>query len=128
MPRQPRLDLPGLLHHVIARGVDRCEIFRDDADRQAFLTRLSALLVETDTDCFAWALLSNHFHLVLRPNRERLAALMRRLQTGHAVTFNRRHMRSGHLFQNRYKSIVCEEEEYLLELVRYVHLNPFRRH
>ncbi len=126
MPRQPRLDLPGLLHHVIARGVDRCEIFRDDADRQAFLTRLSTLLVETDTDCFAWALLPNHFHLVLRPNRELLAALMRRLQTGHAVTFNRRHKRSGHLFQNRYKSIVCEEEEYLLELVRYVHLNPLR--
>ncbi len=126
MPRQPRLDLPGLLHHVIARGVDQCDIFTDAIDRKAFLARLSTLLVETDTDCFAWSLLSNHFHLVLRPNRERLAGLMRRLQTGHAVSFNRRHGRYGHLFQNRYKSIVCEEEEYLLELVRYVHLNPLR--
>jgi hypothetical protein len=84
------------------------------------------LLVESDTACFAWALLPNHFHLVLRPNRDRLATVMRRLQTGHAVSFNRRHKRSGHLFQNRYQSIVCEEEEDLLKLVRYVHLNPVR--
>jgi REP element-mobilizing transposase RayT len=126
MPRQPRLDIPGLLHHVIARGVDGCKIFREAWDRETFVTRLSALLLETDTDCFAWALLSNHFHLVLRPNREQLATVMRRLQTGHAVAFNRRHGRSGHLFQNRYKSVVCEEETYLLELVRYVHLNPLR--
>ena len=113
MPRQARLDLPGLLQHVIVREIERRKIFLDDEDRKAFLTRLSGLLVESDTDCFAWALLSNHFHLVLRPNRERLASVMRRLQTGHAVRFNRRHKRAGHLFQNRYKSIVCEEEDYL---------------
>nr|MBF0222375.1 transposase [Desulfobulbaceae bacterium] len=72
------------------------------------------------------ALLSNHFHLLLRCNNIELSRFMRRLLTGYAIDFNRRHRRSGHLFQNRYKSIVCEEDSYLLELVRYIHLNPFR--
>ncbi len=88
--------------------------------------RCSKLLLETGTDCLAWALLSNHFHLLLRPKHTKLAVLMRPLLTGYAVNFNLRHQRFGHLFHNRYKSIVCEEEPYLLELVRYIHLNPLR--
>ena len=91
-----------------------------------FVDRLSTLLVETGTDCFAWSLMSNHFHLLLRPNQIELSSLMRRLLTGYAVNFNRSHCRVGHLFQNRYKSIVCEEEPYFLELIRYIHLNPLR--
>ncbi len=126
MPRQPRIDIPGLLQHVIVRGIERSKIFLDDDDRQDFTSRLSKLLVETDTDCFAWALIPNHFHLLLRCNRRELSRFMRRLLTGYAVSFNHRHNRSGHLFQNRYKSIVCEEEPYLLELIRYIHLNPLR--
>jgi putative transposase len=70
--------------------------------------------------------MSNHFHLLLRPRRTRLALFMRRLLTGHALYYNLRHKRSGHLFQNRYKSVVCEEDIYLPELVRYIHLNPLR--
>ena len=70
--------------------------------------------------------MSNHFHLLVKPTSEKLSQFMRRLLTGYAVTFNLRHHRSGHLFQNRYKSIVCEEDPYLLELVRYIHLNPLR--
>ncbi|MDW7711539.1 MAG: transposase [Deferrisomatales bacterium] len=126
MPRQARLDLPGLLQHVIVRGIERRRIFFDDEDREDFVGRLSRLLVATKTQCFAWALLPNHFHLLLRPTEIPLASFMRRLLTGYAVTFNRRHKRSGHLFQNRYKSIVCDEEEYLLALVRYIGLNPLR--
>ena len=126
MPRTARLDMPGLLQHVIIRGVNRCDIFRDDADRQRFLQRFSSLLVQTGTDCLAWSLLTNHCHLLLRPRNSCLAPLMRRLLTGYAVYFNLRHKRSGHLFQNRYKSFVCEEETYQLELVRYIHLNPLR--
>ncbi|MDO9307765.1 MAG: transposase [Deltaproteobacteria bacterium] len=126
MPRQARLDIPGLLQHVIVRGIERSDIFMDDIDQERFLERFSSLLVETCTDCFAWALLHNHFHLLLRCNHFDLSRFMRRLLTGYAVTFNRRHARSGHLFQNRYKSIVCEEEPYLLELIRYIHLNPLR--
>ncbi|MDD2737087.1 MAG: transposase [Desulfuromonadaceae bacterium] len=114
------------MQHVIVRGIERSPIFLDDYDRERFLSRLGSLLVETGTDCFAWALIPNHVHLLLRCNRFDLSRFMRRLLTCYAVTFNRRHARSGHLFQNRYKSIVCEEEPYLLELIRYIHLNPLR--
>lgn len=110
----------------MVRGIERSDIFQDDDDRCNFLQRLSAVLVKTGTDCFAWALLPNHFHLLLRCNSYNLSRFMRSLLTGYAVTFNRRHFRSGHLFQNRYKSIVCEEDAYLLELIRYIHLNPLR--
>ncbi|WP_298433620.1 transposase [Geobacter sp.] len=126
MPRSARIDIPNLLQHVIVRGIEKRDIFNDDDDRRQFVKRFSNLLVSTETDCFAWALLDNHFHLLLRPRQIPLAQFMRRLLTGYAVTFNLRHRRSGHLFQNRYKSIVCDEEEYLLELVRYIHLNPLR--
>lgn len=126
MPRSARLDIPGLLQHVIVRGIERRDIFLDDEDRSRFLERFSTLLVKTDIRCFAWALMSNHFHLLLKPTAVPLSCFMRRLLTGYAVVFNRKYVRSGHLFQNRYKSIVCEEEPYLLELVRYIHLNPLR--
>jgi putative transposase len=126
MPRLARLDIAGLLQHVIVRGIERCDIFNDDYDRQLFLDRFTKLLSETGVRCYAWALLSNHFHLLLMPTSTTLSSFMRRLLTGYAVSFNRHNKRSGHLFQNRYKSIVCEEESYLLELVRYIHLNPLR--
>jgi len=126
MPRQARLDAPGLLQHIMARGIERREIFKDDQDRQSFLERLAVILEETQTQCYAWALIPNHFHLLLRTSLTPLSKVMRRLMTGYAVTFNKRHKRSGHLFQNRYKSIVCEEDPYLLELIRYIHLNPLR--
>jgi len=126
MPRSARLDIPGLLQHVIVRGIEKRDIFLEDGDREFFVERLTALLKETEVRCYAWALMSNHFHLLLMPTRGTLATLMRRLLTGYAVYFNREYKRTGHLFQNRYKSIVCEEEPYLLELVRYIHLNPLR--
>jgi putative transposase len=126
MPRVARLDTPGLLQHVIVRGVERREIFMENLDRRRFLDRLSSLLKETETRCYAWSLMPNHFHLLLMPTRFELAVLMRRLLTGYAVTFNLTHQRVGHLFQNRYKSIVCDKENYLFELIRYIHLNPVR--
>lgn len=126
MPRLARLDINGLLQHVIVRGIERRDIFNDDHDRHFFVDRLNLLLSETGVRCYAWALLSSHFYLLLMPTSTPLSNFMRRLLTGYAVTFNRRNKRSGHLFQNRYKSIVCEEEPYLLELIRYIHLNPLR--
>jgi len=126
MPRQARLDAPGVLQHVMARGIERRKIFWDDKDRASFLERLALILEETQTQCFAWSLIPNHFHLLLRTGTTPLSKVMRRLMTGHAVTFNKRHKRSGHLFQNRYKSVICEEDPYLLELIRYIHLNPLR--
>ena len=126
MPRKSRIDAPGALHHIIARGIDRRDIFKDDKDRDSFLERLGDILAETQTLCFAWALIPNHFHLLIRTGTTPIAVVMRRLLTGYAVSFNRRHHRYGHLFQNRYKSILCQEDPYLLELVRYIHLNPLR--
>jgi len=110
----------------MGRGIERRDIFRDDKDRRYFLSRLAVILDETQTQCYAYALIPNHFHLLLRTGATPLSKVMRRLMTGYAVTFNKRHKRSGHLFQNRYKSIVCEEDAYLLELIRYIHLNPLR--
>jgi putative transposase len=126
MPRQARLDAPGVLQHIMARGIERRKIFMDDKDRASFLERLALILEDTQTQCYAWALIPNHFHILLRTGTTPLSTVMRRLMTGYAVTFNIRHRRSGHLFQNRYKSVVCEEDPYLLELIRYIHLNPLR--
>jgi len=126
MPRKARIDAPGALHHIICRGIERRRIFQDDTDRDNFVDRLGKILIETSTPCFAWALIPNHVHLLLRTGKVPIATVMRRLLTGYVVTFNRRHKRHGHLFQNRYKSILCQEDPYLLELVRYIHLNPLR--
>ncbi len=126
MPRSARIDAPGALHHIMARGMDRQTIFRRDADREDFLRRLERLVNETGTRCFAWSLLPNHFHLLLQTGNVPLATVMRRLMTGYALGFNRRYQRHGHLFQNRYKSYLCDEAAYLLELLRYIHLNPLR--
>jgi REP element-mobilizing transposase RayT len=126
MPRQARIDAPGALHHIIARGIDREAIFKDDNDRFNFISRLDKVLSDTKTPCYAWALIPNHFHLLLRSGIVPIATVMRRLLTGYAVSFNQRHHRRGHLFQNRYKSILCQEEIYFKELIRYIHLNPYR--
>jgi REP element-mobilizing transposase RayT len=126
MPRKSRIDAPGALHHIIARGIAKNKIFLDATDRKNFLTRLGRILTESETPCYAWALMPNHFHLLLRTGTVPIATIMRRLLTGYAVFHNRRHTRHGHLFQNRYKSILCQENTYLLELVRYIHLNPLR--
>lgn len=126
MPRQARLDAPDTLHHVMVRGIERTTLFRDDTDRADFVTRLAALAAPGALTVYAWALLPNHAHLLVRTGTRPLPRSMRALLTGYAGAFNRRHKRVGHLFQNRYKSIVVEEEPYLLELVRYLHLNPLR--
>jgi REP element-mobilizing transposase RayT len=114
------------LHHVICRGVERRRIYWEDSDRDDFLKRLETILTETQTPCYAWALMPNHIHLLLRTGTTPIARVMRQLLSGYAGRFNRLHRRAGHLFQNRYKSILCQEEPYLLELVRYIHLNPLR--
>lgn len=126
MPRSARLDAPGTLHHVIIRGIEKRRIVDDRKDQLNFVTRLGELASETGTGIYAWALMTNHAHILLRSSEIGLSGYMRRLLTGYAVSYNRRHRRHGHLFQNRYKSIVCEEDPYFLELVRYVHLNPLR--
>ena len=126
MPRKARIDAPGAVHHIIFRGIERRRIFNDKIDYGNFIDRLGKVLTETSTPCYSWALMPNHAHLLIRTGRTPIATVIRRLLTGYAQQFNRRHRRHGHLFQNRYKSILCEEELYLLELVRYIHLNRLR--
>jgi len=103
MPRRSRIDAPGALHHIIVRGIDRKSIFKDDADKDNFLGRFKNILTNSTTLCFAWALIPNHFHLLLRTGSVPISTVMKRLLTGHAIYFNRKHRRVGHLFKNRYK-------------------------
>jgi REP element-mobilizing transposase RayT len=126
MPRKARLDAPGTLHHVIMRGIEKRRIVDDQKDRKNFVSRMGHIASETDTLIYAWALMPNHAHILLRSSHFGLPNYMRRLLTGYAIGYNLRHKRHGHLFQNRYKSIICEEDAYFKELVRYIHLNPLR--
>jgi REP element-mobilizing transposase RayT len=126
MPRKARIDAPGALHHVVIRGIERRKIFRSNDDRLNLVKRLSELVPETKTDCLAWALLENHAHFLFRTGSVPVAVFMSRLLTGYAGWFNKKYRRHGQLFQNRYKSILCQEDPYLKELVRYIHLNPLR--
>lgn len=126
MPRTARIAVNGVFYHVLFRGIERRDLFLDDEDRAFFCSRLSSLLVETGTECRAWALMPNHGHLLICPRQDPLATLMARLLTAHAVRFNQRHQRAGHLFQNRFLSLPCPDESALLARVRYIHLNPVR--
>jgi len=112
----------------MVRGIERGAVFRNDADRDHFLERLGEILQDTQTLCYASVLIPNHFHLLLRTGPVPISTVMRRLLTGYALWHNLTHRRHGHLFQNRFKSILCQEDVYLLELVRYIHLNPIRAH
>lgn len=124
LARGPRLDEPGALHHVMARGLERREIFVADSDRDDFLTRVEAVTRRGWAVVYAWALMPNHVHLLIRTVSAPLGRVMRSVLAGYACAFNQRYDRVGHLFQNRYKSIFCEEDNYFLQLVRYIHLNP----
>ncbi len=126
MPRRGRLHVVGGCYHVFGRGIERRYIFESDVDKEEFLVRLGLGLKRTKIECLAWALMSNHYHLLLRVDSSPLSALMSGLLGGYASNYNRRHRRVGYVFQNRFTSILCEEDSYLLELVRYIHLNPVR--
>jgi REP element-mobilizing transposase RayT len=126
MPRQARLDAPGALHHVIIKGIRGRKIVNNDQDRGNFVSRLGDVATETGTSIYAWALMDDHAHILMRSGSSGLSRFVKRLLTGYAIYYNRRHRRHGRLFQDRYKSIVCEEKPYLKELARYIHLNPLR--
>ncbi len=110
----------------MVRGINKITIFEDDRDRTRFVERLGQIIIEGKCAVYAWALMSNHVHILFKSGKHDISAVMRKLLTWYAQYYNRRHNRSGHLFENRYKSILCDEENYLLALVRYIHLNPIR--
>ena len=126
MPRQARLDIPGALHHIMVRGIDKTNIFRDNEDKARFLERLGLTVSEGKCTVYAWVLMDNHVHILFKSGKQGISAVMRKLLTWYAQYFNRKHRRTGHLFENRYKSILCDQDNYLLALIRYIHLNPIR--
>jgi len=126
MPRQARIDFPGALHHVIGRGIEKKNIFSTDKDKQQFYKRLRKILEKSSLQLFAWCIMDNHFHLLLQTGQTSLSEFMRRILTSYALYYNKTYKRVGHLFQNRYKSILCDMDDYLLILIRYIHLNPVK--
>ena len=126
MPRQARLDIPGALHHIMVRGIDKTKIFDDDEDKAKFIERLGQNVIEGKGSVFAWVVMDNHAHILFKSGRDGISATMRKQLTWYAQYYNRRCNRTGHLFENRYKSVLCDEGNYLLALVRYIHLNPVR--
>jgi len=126
MARKPRIEYPGALLHVIARGNNRQEIFHDDEDRRAYLKRLGLYLGVSGVTIYCFCLMSNHVHLLVEVGERSLSQVLHRLLTWHARYHSVKYRRVGHLFQGRYKAILCDKDAYLLELVRYIHLNPVR--
>ena len=126
MPRQGRIDYPGTLHHIIGRGIERRRIFKEDKEKKELLRRIKLNLDKSSMKCYAWCIMDNHFHMLLLTGNTKLSEYMRRLLTGYAVYYNKVNKRKGHLFENRYKSILCDKDEYLLSLIRYIHLNPVK--
>jgi len=126
MARKPRVHFPGALYHVISRGNQNQDIFLDDKDLKAFLSYLSSYKIRFPFHLYAYSLMKNHFHLLLEVEGTPLSKLMQSLLFRYTRYFNKRYGKVGHLFQGRYKAILCDKDAYLLELVRYIHLNPIR--
>ncbi|MDJ0889358.1 MAG: transposase [Desulfobacterales bacterium] len=126
MARPLRIQYPGAWYHVTSRGNERRDIFTDDADRGRWLEILAQSASIYGAEIHAYVLMNNHFHLVVHTPQANLNRFMQRFNTTYTVYFNRRHYRHGHLFQGRYKALLVDADSYLIELSRYVHLNPVR--
>jgi putative transposase len=126
MARRPRLLAPGVLYHVIVRGNHGQKTFLNPSDYHAYLERLGRYRKRLGVTVYAYCLMPNHVHLLVETGSQPLSRFMQGLQQSYTQYFNRKHRKVGHLFQGRYKAIVCDKDEYLLSLVRYIHLNPIR--
>ncbi len=126
MARPLRIEFPGAIYHVTSRGDRRERIFDDDVDRQSFLDVIAQALSRFDAVALAYCLMDNHYHFVLHTRRANLSQLMRQINGVYTQAYNRRHSKVGHLFQGRFKGILVDQDAYLLEVCRYVDLNPVR--
>lgn len=126
MARPLRIEYPGAYYHVTCRGNERREIFADDLDRKRFLEILAESKEIYGVEVHGYVVMANHFHLLVMTPEANLQKFMHRFNTSYTVHYNRRHRRSGHLYQGRYKAILVDADNYLLELSRYLHLNPVR--
>ncbi len=126
MARPLRIEFPGAWYHVTSRGNERKSIFSDDSDRRKFLEIVASSVESYQVQVHAYALMANHFHLLVMTPKANLQSFMQRLNTAYTVYFNRRHRRAGHLLQGRYKAILIDVDSHLAEISRYLHLNPVR--
>jgi putative transposase len=126
MPRKKRLCIPGAIHHVMSRGIEGRTIFADAEDRSVFMGIFATQIAKIGFKCYAWVLMDNHYHFVLRTNEKPLSSLFKPLNATYARYFGKRYGRRGYLFQERFKSIATQDQGYLEQLIRYVHLNPLR--
>ena len=126
MSRPIRIEFPDALYHVTSRGDRREDIFEDDQDRRTFLSTLQQVVAQHNWVCYAWCLMDNHYHLLIQTPDGNLSKGMRQLNGVYTQASNRRYQRVGHVFQGRFKAILVDSDAYLLELSRYVVLNPVR--
>lgn len=124
MARPPRIEFAGAVYHVITRGNNRQQVFNDDRDRKTYLEKLSHYCETKEVKLLCYCLQSNHVHLLVETPKGNLSKFMQPLQTSYTVYFNRRHRRSGHVFEQRYKAFLVDRDNYLLQVSRYLHLNP----
>lgn len=126
MPRKPRIEVEGGLYHVIARGNNRQAIFHSDPDYKKFVSLLGLQKAKRPFYLYAYCLMTNHFHLLMERQADSIGSIMQRVLTGYSQYHNRKYQKVGHVFQSRYKAVLCQSDKYLAELVRYIHLNPVR--
>lgn len=126
MARPPRIEFPGAFYHIIIRGNQKQDIFLDDQDRREYLARVQRYRKERGFILYAYVLMTNHVHLLIETPLTPISRIMQPLSLTYTQYFNRKHRKVGHLFQGRYKAFLCDRDEYLLTLVRYIHLNPVR--
>jgi REP element-mobilizing transposase RayT len=126
MARQPRIEVPGGLYHIISRGNNRQRIFRSHEDNLKFTSMIGQQKAKRPFYLYAYCLMPNHAHLLIERQDDKISRIMQGLLTGYSQYFNRKYKKIGHLFQARYKAILCQTDRYLGALVRYIHLNPVR--
>ncbi len=126
MPRKPRIEYAGAFYHVITRGNQKQSVFKDSTDFQKYLQLLTIYKNRTNCRIFAYVLMNNHVHLLIETQDIPLSKIMQGLNQTYTMHYNRRFRTVGHLFQGRYKAILCDREAYLLKLLKYIHLNPIR--
>jgi len=126
MGRGSRIEFPGAIYHVINRGNNKNVIFLDDKDCNVFLKKLREVKEEKPFHLYGYCIMPNHFHLLIGSMDDPLSKIMQMISSAYALYFNSRYTRVGHLFQSRYKAIICQKEDYLFRLVQYIHLNPVR--